>query len=167
MNRRPFLAACGLGIGAFGGCLGVGPAAAPSLPEGVRVSTTHLEADALADGSDRNADFPEWKAEYHTVVADEAAAADRLVDDSPVDGFVAETNFDESVLIVVQNGMQSEMVLVLDAIERREAGLRLDVSIDAPQGGPDDLRIHSLLVRLTDSDRRVPESVAVDIEGYV
>jgi len=167
MNRRAFLAACGLGTGAFGGCLGVGPGAPPSVPDGVSVATTHLEADVLVDGSDRGSEFPAWKSEYHTVIADGAAADERLVDDPSVGAFVEATDFEESVLIVVQNGMQSQMELVLDAVERLEDGLRLHVSIDAPQGGPDDLRIHSLLVRVTDRDRRVPESVSVAIEGYV
>jgi len=167
MKRRQLLAACGLGIGAVGGCLGMRPGATPSVPEGMRVATTHLEADVLADESDRGTGFPEWRSEYHAVIADGDAADRRLIGDPSVDAFVGETDFEESVLIVVQNGMQSEMELVLDAIERRAGGLHLDVSIDAPQGGPDDLRTHSLLVRVTDADRRVPESVSVDIEGYV
>jgi hypothetical protein len=63
--------------------------------------------------------------------------------------------------------MQSEMELVLDAISRREDGLYLDISIDSPRSGPDDLLVHSLLVRVTDEGGGVPEDVSVDIEGYV
>ncbi|ELZ46980.1 hypothetical protein C464_09994 [Halorubrum coriense DSM 10284] len=167
MNRRRLLAACGAGVGTLAGGVAWRRVRGPSVPPGIEAATTHLEADVLFRAPDRDPEFPEWKSEHHTVVPDAAAAEERLVDDGSVAEFVAATDFAESVLIVVQNGMQSEMELVLDAIERVADGLRLDVSVEAPSGGPDDLRTHSLLVRLTGAEPRVPLRVTVDVEGYV
>lgn len=167
MNRRRLLAACGAGIGTLAGGVAWRRARGPAVPAGTEVATTHLPTDVLTEAPERDPEFPEWKATFHTVVPDAAAAAERLVDAPPVDEFVAATDFAESVLIVVQNGMQSEMRLALEAVEREANGVRLDVAVDAPSGGPDDLRTHSLLVRLTGADPRVPVRVAVDVDGYV
>jgi hypothetical protein len=109
----------------------------------------------------------EWREEYHRILANTEAVNREIVDTGPVTAFLTDTDFEESYLVVVQNGMQSEMELVLDAISRRTGGLDLDISIDSPQGGPDDLLIHSLLVRMTDEKRGVPEELSVDIDGYV
>jgi hypothetical protein len=167
MNRRRLLAACGAGVGTVAGGVAWRRVRGPAVPAELSVATDHVGADVLARAPDRDPEFPEWQSQHHAVVPDEAAAEERLVDDPAVDGFVGEMDFDESVLIVVQNGMQSEMELVLDAVERRDAGLRLGLSIDAPSGGPDDLRTHSLLVGLTGAEPRVPVRVVVDIDGYV
>lgn len=167
MNRRRLLAAFGGGTGTLAAGVAWRRVRGPTAPAGIEVATEHLPTDVLARAPDRDPEFPGWKSEFHAVVPDAAAADERLVDKPPVEEFVAATDFSTSVLIVVQNGMQSAMGLVLDAVEREANGVRLDVSVDAPSGGPDDLRTHSLLVRHTGADPRVPDRVAVDIDGYV
>ena len=167
MNRRGFLALCGLGIGTAGGYIGRSRYGSPSTPDGMRVETRHIEKDIFVEDSSRDAAFLGPKEEYQTVLSDRETADREIIDSESTTSFLGETDFEDSYLIVVQNGMQSEMELVLDAISRREHGLRLDVSIDSPRSGPDDLRTHSLLVRVTDRDEAVPEEVSVDIEGYI
>ncbi len=166
MNRRNFLALGGLGIGAAGGYFGW-RWYSPSRPDGMEVETQHFERDVLSENSSRESDFLEWKEEYQTTVTDRDAARRELIDSDPVTSFLNNTDFDESYLLVVQNGMQSEMELVLDGVSRQGDTLHLNVTITSPQGGPDDLLIHSLLIRVIDEERGVPEDVSVDIEGYV
>jgi len=133
----------------------------------MEVETQHFERDVLSENSSRESDFLEWKHEYQTIVTDRDAARRELIDSDSVTSFLDNTGFDESYLIVVQNGMQSEMELVLDGISRQAESLHLNVTINSPQGGPDDLLTHSLLIRIIDEKRGVPERVSVDIEGYV
>jgi len=133
----------------------------------MEVATQHFERDVLSEDSSRESDFLEWKEEYQTIVAERDAARRELIDSDSVTSFLNDTDFDESYLIVVQNGMQSQMELVLDGISRQEDSLHLNVTINSPQGGPDDLLTHSLLIRVIDEAGGVSEGVSVDIEGYV
>jgi hypothetical protein len=167
MKRRAFLVFGGLGLGTAGGYLGWRWYRSPSLPDGMRVETRHVEGDVFTDDGPRGGGSLEWQEEYHTVIRDTEAIDRESIDDESVVRFLDDTDFEASYLVVVQNGMQSEMELVLDAISRREDGLYLDISIDSPRSGPDDLLVHSLLVRVTDEGGGVPEDVSVDIEGYV
>lgn len=167
MNRRSFLVLCGLGIGTAGGYVGWRWYHSPSIPDGMRVETRHIEGDIFTEDSSRVTESLEWQEEYQTVISDREAVDREINDDDSITPFLADTDFEDSYLIVVQNGMQSEMELVLDAISRQEDGLNLDISIDSPRSGPDDLLIHSLLIRVTDEDEGVPEDVSVDISGYV
>lgn len=167
MNRRRFLGSCALGVGAVGGYIGWRRHSSPSTPDGVTVETKHVARDVLTEKAPRDTDFLEYQAEYRTTIAEPDVAERQLIDGGPVADFLAGTDFDSSYLIVVQNGMQSQMELVLETVSRRDSGLHLDVSVDAPQGGPDDLLVHSLLVRVTDRGEGTPETVSVDIEGYV
>ncbi|MFW6002969.1 MAG: hypothetical protein ACOCPT_00925 [Halanaeroarchaeum sp.] len=167
MNRRRYLALAGLGIGAVGGYTGWRWYRAPSVPDGMSVQPRHFERDILTEQTSRSSDFLEWKSEYQTVISDPETADRVLIDDRSITRFLDDTDFEASYLIVVQNGMQSEMELELDSITRREDGLHLDISIDPPQSGPDDLGIHSLLIRITDETGDVPDDVSVTITGYV
>lgn len=167
MNRRRFLAFCGLGIGTAGGYIGWRWYHSPSILDGMRAETQHLERDILTEESSRDSEFLEWQEEHHTIINNMDAANREIIDDDSVTPFLDNTDFEESSVIVVQNGMQSEMELVLDTISRRENGIHLDITIDSPRSGPDDLLIHSILIRITDEDGKVPEEVSVDIEGYV
>jgi len=167
MNRRRFLALGGVGIGAGGGYIGWRWYSSPSIPDGMRVESQHFEKDIVSENSSRDTEFLEWQEEYRTVLSEREAVNREIIDDVSITPFLDDTDFEDSYLIVVQNGMQSEMELVLDAISRRRYGLHLDVSIESPRSGPDDLLTHSLLIRVTDKDEGVPEKVSVDIEGYV
>ena len=166
MNRRSFLALGGLGIGAASGYFGWHYHSL-SIPDGMEVETQHFERDVLSENSSRESDFLKWRHEYQTILTDRDAARRELIDSDSVTSFLDDTGFDDSYLIVVQNGMQSEMELVLDGISRQGENLQLNVTINSPQGGPDDLLTHSLLIRIIDEDGGVPERVSVDIEGYV
>lgn len=62
--------------------------------------------------------------------------------------------------------MQSAPDLELDAVERRDDGIRAEITIDAPLSGNDDLLTHTFLLRIADAKEGVPETVIVDIDGY-
>lgn len=167
MNRRRFLVFGGLGIGVGGGYFGWNWYTSPRVPTGMQVETLHFEGDALTESASRNRDQPGWKQKYHSLIADAGTANSELRDVNPLGSFIHTTDFEESYLIVVQNGMQSEMELVLDTITRTEHGLHLEISIDSPRSGPDDLTLHSLLIRITDTQSELPAEVTIDITGYV
>lgn len=106
---------------------------------------------------------------YHRIIETEQRAIDEITfDDSAID-FVNQTNFADSYLIIVQTGMQSEPDLELEAISRTDDGLYIDVAVEHPwwRGVSDDLVTHSLLIRGTDETGDIPNSVSVDIGGYV
>jgi|APHM01.1.fsa_nt_gi hypothetical protein len=166
MNRRQFLAASGVGVSVTGGAFAWRWFQSSSLPDGMTVDSWHYEADVLADSAaeDRGPLGPEEQ--FYTVLADREAAEQTLNTD--VTGALTETEFTQSYLLVVQTGMQSELSLELDGISRTENGLDVSVSVTSPgNGGPDDLRVHSLLVRVTDAETGVPAEIGLDISGYV
>lgn len=167
MNRRHFLALGGLGIGTVGGYIGWRWHQSPSIPDGMRVETQHFEKDILSKNSSRESELLEAREEYHSIKANRDAVSRELIDNDSLASFLNNTDFEESYLIVVQNRMQSDMELMIDTISRQEDGLHLDIIIDAPRSGPDDSRIHSLLMRITDEEKGIPEEISVDIEGYV
>ncbi|ELY42351.1 hypothetical protein C495_15142 [Natronorubrum sulfidifaciens JCM 14089] len=134
----------------------------------MNIETLHVERDVSANNFSREGESLAWKEEYHTVIEDVDTADRELEDIGSVTKFIDETNFNDSYMVIVQNGVQSEPDLVLDTIKRIENGLKIEISIDYPWFGVnDDLITHSLLIRITDSKDGVPETVTVDIEGYV
>lgn len=165
MKRRRLLTLVILGIGFPGGYLAWSHYQRPDLPDGMSIETRYLKQDVLRSGSLRETDHLGWKDEFHTVIEDSNRAQKHL-DTGFVGDFVEATDFNSSYLLLVQNGMQSQPDLVLDSINRTEDGLQIDISIDAPRSGADDLGPHSLLFRITDRNGGVPESVTVDIGGY-
>lgn len=168
MHRRTYLSTAGAGIGVVGGgYLGWSQYLSRSAPTELTVETLYVDRDVSSTSFSRDGKSLAWKEEYHTVIADVDTAESELADIDSLTAFVDDTDFDESYLVVVQNGMQSEPELVLDTIERRADGIEIELSIDAPRGVDDDLVIHSLLIRVTDTRDGVPETVAVDIDGYV
>ncbi len=167
MNRRQVLAFAGFGVGVPGGYLAWNwdDSSSPRLPDGVAVETLYLTRNAFDDRTLESGP----REETRTVVADPETAAAELVDEEFVTSFVEDTDFDQSYLVVVQTGMQSEPDLALSDVERTDDGVHLDLVVDHPRGRgvDDDLATHSLLVRITDEKADVPESVTVDIDGYV
>jgi len=168
MNRRKFLAlvTAGAGLGG-GGYLGWNWYNTPTIPSGMDVETLHVERDVSANNFSRDGESLAWEEEYHTVIEDRETADRELESIDSVTKFIEDTNFEESYIVVVQNGMQSDPDLELDTINRVENGINIEVSIDAPRVGGDDLINHSLLIRITDSEDGLPETITVDIEGYV
>lgn len=167
MNRRQLLALAGLGVGGPGSYLAWNryDSSSPRLPNGVTVETRYLTWGAFADRTLESGP----REVINAVVADPQTVEAELADEASVTSFVDETDFDESFLIVVQTGMQSDPDLALSAIVRTDDGLHLDVIVDHPRwkGVDDDLTAHSLLVRITDEKAAVPETVTVDVDGYV
>ncbi|GAB7020594.1 hypothetical protein JCM18750_34550 [Halostagnicola bangensis] len=104
--------------------------------------------------------------ESYTIIADEETAASEFRDVEKLSNFAEATNFDESYILVVQNGMRSEDDLELDSIERIEDGLQVAISIDKPLLSDHDDHIrHSLLIRIAD-EKSVPDSIDINIDGY-
>lgn len=104
--------------------------------------------------------------ESHTLITDKETAASEFRDVEQLSYFTEGTDFDESYIFIVQNGMRSEDDLELDSIERIEDGLRVAISIDKPLiPDHDDLITHTLLIRITD-EKSVPDSVDASIDGY-
>lgn len=167
MNRRTFLATTGSGFGLAGGYLGWRWYRSSPSPAELDVETLYVDRDVSTTDFSREGESMSYGEEYHTVVDDSATAERELDDAESVTEFVSDTDFDESYLVVVQNGMQSEPDLVLDSVRRTDNGITIDVSIDAPRAVDDDLSIHSLLIRVADAGDGLPETVAVDIDGYV
>lgn len=167
MNRRRFLTFCGLGIATAGGYFGWRRYHLPSIPEGMKVGTQHIEGDIFVEDSSRDSKFLEWQEESQTLITKRKEVNREIIDGESISPFLNDIDFKDSYLIVVQNGMRSEMELVLDGIFQREYGFHLNVSIDSPRGGPDDLLTHSLLIRVINEDGEVPEEISIDIKGYV
>lgn len=161
MNRRRLLAL--VGVGAPGGYLAWRWYRTPRLPDGLRVETLYTIRDLRPD---RDGSPPREGREYAAVVASGVEAAELALEGEAV-SFVEATDFDESYLLLLQTGMQSQPDLELTAIERVDGGLHVRLAVDAPRFGvDDDFTVHSFLIRVTD-DRAPPESVTVDVEGYV
>lgn len=165
MDRRSLLAVGGLLTA--GGYLGWNWYRSPTIPDGMNVETLYRERNVRAETPHQGGSLA-WKEDDHVLLSDVESATDKLVTDGSVGEFVDETDFDESYLLLVQNGMQSEPDLELSAIKRTDGGLHLEISIYAPWFGvADDLVTHSLLLRITDRDGGVPETITVDISGYI
>ncbi|QCC57179.1 hypothetical protein DVR14_00065 (plasmid) [Natrinema thermotolerans] len=132
------------------------------------VKTLYSERDILTQQSTRESESLAAREEFHTLIETQDVASREFISTNSVADFITATDFSESYLVLIQNGMQSQPDLVLDSIRRLEDGLQFDVTIDAPIFGvDDDLITHSLLVRITDRQENIPEVIEVDINGYV
>ena len=166
MNRRQVLTLAGATIPLSGGFLGWYwlRTPGPSVPDNVDIETLYYQGDVFLE--------PQMElttdAEYYTVVRSRTAIEGNVVDDHSVQEFLEKVSFDEGYLIVVQHGMQPDPDLVLERIERTTDGLSLEVAADHPWflGVDDALTVHSLLIRVTDHEHDVPESVALELESY-
>ncbi|MCU4924558.1 hypothetical protein OB905_00970 [Halobacteria archaeon AArc-dxtr1] len=164
MNRRAALGLLGVGVGVPGGYLAWNRHRSPTLPDGIEVDTLYLEGNTFGEPAPEGRE-PGPREQYHELVR---TAAEIERDETAV-AFAEETDFDASALVAVLTGMQSEPDLALEAISRTDDGLHIDVAVEHPwwRGVEDDLLTHSLLVRITDEVAGQPESISVDIEGYV
>ena len=168
MNRRAVLALVGSVVSVPGGYVVWSQYQSRALPDRMDVDILYVTGNVFGEPApeDRGVGLKETS---HTVVsAAETAAHEITFNDSAIE-FVGETDFADSYLIVVQTGMQSEPDLALEAISRTDDGLHLDVTVEHPfwRGVNDDLTMHSLLIRVTDELDTTPESVSVDIDGFV
>ncbi|WP_233710802.1 hypothetical protein [Natronococcus pandeyae] len=167
MNRRKFLVIGGLGFGT-GGYFTWNWYQSPSLPDGMNVDTLYVRGNVFGEPSPEDHQVGP-REEHHRIIEDEETAAGEITFGDSAIEFVEETDFDNSYLIIIQTGMQTEPDLALEAISRTDGGLHLDVTVEHPwwRGVNDDLGTHSLLIRVTDEKDDTPELVSVDIEGYV
>lgn len=168
MNRRNALAVIGSGISIPAGYVAWNRSQSISLPDGISVDTLYIIGNVFGEPATADQDLGP-REEYHRIIQTEQRAEDEISFDDSAIGFVETTNFGDSYLIIVQTGMQTEPDLVLEEISRTDDGLHIDVAIEHPwwQGVSDDLMIHSLLIRATDETGIIPNSISVDIDGYV
>ena len=168
VNRRTLLALVGSVVSVPGGYYVWTKHQSLSLPDNMDVDTLYVTGNVFGEPALED-DEVKLKESYHRVIADEETAVNEITFNDSAMGFAGETDFDDSYLIVVQTGMQSEPDLALKSISRTDDGLHLDVAVEHPswRGVNDDLTTHSLLIRITDEIDTTPESVSVDIEGYV
>ena len=168
MFRRSVLARIGAGVGILGGYVAWNRYQSPSLPDGIDSKTLYVTGNVFGE-PDREDGAPGPREQRQRVIGDEESATEGITFDESAVEFAEETDFDDSYLIIVQTGMQTEPDLELKGISRIADGLHLAVSVEHPwgRGVNDDLGTHSLLIRVTDERNGIPESVSVDITGYV
>lgn len=152
------------------GCLG--RRGDPALPDGMDVETRHWVADVLDRGIlDRRTADGGMPAHHYAVVGDRAAARTRIDADGTgvaddVEGFVRDTAFGRSYLLVVQDLQSPEEWLALRSVERTDGGLAVEVLVDADTGSPvDSLAPHSLAVRVTDDRAGTPGELDVTVDA--
>jgi hypothetical protein len=162
MHRRTVLASGGVGLASlFGGCSAVGTVVdeSPSVPSGMSTEELHVVDDVLPESGQRRT--PGYKETVSRVFTEGEGANQDISSDEVPTSFLAETDFGESFLVVVQYGRQSATWLELDRIERTNGGLDIVVDVGEPSGGyGDDLATHSLLLRITDRRAGVPDHVS-------
>lgn len=130
------------------------------------VETRHWVADVLEDSiwqqKRKNGEDP---GAYDTTIADRSAARERIADTETTDGFVEETDFDRSYVVIAQNVMQSARWLELGWIERNEDAISMAVTTEEPDGlYGDDAAAHTLAVRIPDEKADVPDTTSVVID---
>lgn len=121
---------------------------------------SHLVDDGIGPSGER-------PRSYQTVLTTRSAARARTIDADEVVAFVEGTDFEESFLVVVVAGAwPSGYRLELQDVGRIQDGVRVSVAVDSPAGPVgDDAAVHSLALRITDEERRVPDAVVVEVAG--
>lgn len=147
------------------GCLdSQGP---PFVPDGMTVETRHWASDVLEEGLwylKQERDDPPGT--YHLLIAGRATADERVDPDDETEGFVRETDFERSYVVLVQNMMQSARWLELRGITREESGLEVSVTTEEPEEPyGDDAVVHSFAIRITDERSGVPDDLTVRVDG--
>ncbi|WP_436346406.1 hypothetical protein [Natronorubrum sp. FCH18a] len=165
MNRRQVLAVVGARAGVSGGYFAWDWYQSPSLPDGMDVDTLYVTGNVFGEPAREHHDVGP-RDEYHRTIEDGEAAGSEIIFDDSAMAFAEETDFDDAYLIVVQTGMQTDPDLALKTISRTDDGLYLNVVVEHPwwRGVDDDLRTHSLLIKITDEKDDSPESVSVNSE---
>ena len=168
MNRRTVLALAGAGLSIPGGYVAWNRFQSLSVPDGMHVDTLYVRGNVFGEPAPADHEIGS-KEPHHTVIGDEETAAHEVSFAESAIKFADETDFGNSYLSIVQTRMQSEPDLALEAIARTDDGLHLDVAVEHPwwRGVDDDSVTHSLLIRIADDKDGIPESVSVDITGYV
>lgn len=162
MDRRHFVSNTAL-IFTTGlvGCLG--STSHPDLPDGMRVAThhtvgSHLREDTIGPSGEQGRTF-------ERVITDRNTAQDQLKNTEEITNFIDETDFNQSYLVVVDAAAwPSGKWLELSEIERTNNGLEIVIVVaspDEPVG--DDASVHSLAIRITDTQRGPPEHVVATV----
>ncbi|WP_256298679.1 hypothetical protein [Haloarchaeobius salinus] len=165
MRRRTVLAGGSVALTSLlGGCSAVSTVVddSPSLPPGMSVRAEHVGHDVFES---RERAQPGYKEMAHRVFTERDDAMASIASGELPPNFLGDTDFEASFLVVVQYGRQSATWLDLDRIERTDGGLHVVARVEEPSGGyGDDLAIHSLLLRITDSRDGVPDRISVTVD---
>lgn len=168
MDRRTVLGLVGSSVSIPGGYVVWNRFQSASMPESMDVETLYVTGNVFGEPQSEYDDVGPRKVIHRLIQDGETTSEEITFDDSAIE-FAEATDFDESYLVVVQTGMQTAPDLELESIARTNDRLYFDVAVEHPlwRGVDDDLSTHSLLIRITDRVHPVPESVSVDIHGYV
>ncbi|AGB16766.1 hypothetical protein Halru_2179 [Halovivax ruber XH-70] len=165
MERRAYLGVAAAGLVLAGGRYAT-MLDGQAVPDGIDVATEHVVDDVLEGGLSTQQGPDEYPVHYYHLVPDEASASAALTEEASRKSFVQETEFDRSVLLVVQYMMSSEQWLTLEQIERIEDGLAVAVDTESPAGEyVQDEGVHSLMIRITDDKGTIPTELRVSVNS--
>lgn len=172
MNRRKSIALIsGIFSTFLSGCVGViemtpWGSSNSEVSDGIEYESEYFKGESVINNGlwDRRMD-PDTDNQYHTVVDSEETAVKRFVRDSAASEFVEGINFDESYLLIVEYGMQSDKDLKLKKIDRKENEYLVDFGIESPRSIGDDWIVHSYLLELTDTHSTRQREFLIRIDG--
>lgn len=162
MERRTVLAASGLAVLGTGGYLYSWLSHSSTIPDEMTVETLYVTQGVFTE---QQYDSPGVRESELLLVSNETAANELFVESEPIQQFVAETDFEQSYIVVVDHRRSSSWDLYLDTIERVSPdGLSVTaVAQNWPPEQVDDLGVHVLLLRITDEQSPVPDDVTVTV----
>lgn len=136
----------------------------PTLSVGIDVETKYyLHEEVLRDGIHRVWDTYRYRS-LHTFIATAADAAAR-VNDGRDAGFITNTTFDDTYVVVVQAVGPSEPDLVVRDITRIDTGLDVTVTFWTPADYvTPDVAMHTLAIRVHDRYVGVPPIVKASVD---
>jgi hypothetical protein len=177
MQRRQFIVGTALLSLGVAGCLGTEDN--PHTPEGVEVSDYHVVGDVYTGKAlDLTGERPQSR---HTVIT-EREVAEKAIETEERDDrgddvitardfgdlaeFIEETDFEEEYLVLVLSGRwSSQEWLEVTEVDRTDGGVRMETVVESEDAVTDDARVHSLVIRVKDSDESVPEELRVTVDG--
>lgn len=173
-NRRELLSIIPAGI-ALGtaGCVASPEVSASSTPDGMSIESAHWNGSIFEDvapHADASITLDEEDV-YVAVFTNSDGIRSRLHKEKrlehpdDVERFITQTDFDQSYVVAVKwMGGSRSSILELDEIERTDDGIHIEAVADHGEGARlRDLSIQTLLVRITDEERGVPEEVTADV----
>ena len=162
MKRRTVLAAGGLAVLGTGGYLYSWLSHSRTIPDGMTVETLYVTQGVFTE---QQYEIPGVRETESLLISDERATQELFVESEPIQQFVSETDFEQSYVVVVDHRRSSSWDLYLDTIERISPD-ELSVTAVAQNWPPeqdDDLGVHVLLVRITDEEQPVPDTVTTTV----
>lgn len=135
----------------------------PNTPENMKVETLYPGEDVVDPDQ---ASRPGFDGEPQSILIGDNEKADDLIEssDEAVGSFVRDTDFESSYVLVIRRGMRSRPDLELAAVDRGGGDLHVKLRVTQPEG--DNVADHvtqSILLRITDEQDALPESITVEI----